>query len=139
MFELSNISIQNREGVDPRLIEISDRAIQISLIDFGHPEHAGLRSDTEQNQLYLDGASNCDGYDKISKHQKGLALDFYAYVNGRASWEPDHLAMVAIAFFQAANELGYKIKWGGMWKRKTPKFVNGIPYGWDMPHVEIMG
>lgn len=139
MFKLSKTSKQNRAGVDHRLIEISDRAIQISLIDFGHPKHAGLRLDVEQNDLYLQGASSCDGYIKISEHQHGKALDFYAFVNGKSSWNEEHLAIIAIAFLQAANELGYKIKWGGMWKRKTPKYINGIPYGWDMPHIQIMG
>jgi hypothetical protein len=45
--------------------------------------------------------------------------------------------MVALAFFQAASELGYKISWGGLWKSKNPVEVNGIPYGWDCPHIQI--
>jgi hypothetical protein len=41
MFKLSNSSKQRREGVDPRIIEISDLAIQISVVDFGHPADLG--------------------------------------------------------------------------------------------------
>ena len=34
-----------------------------------------LRSAHEQNVLFLAGRSKCDGYTKISAHQKGLAAD----------------------------------------------------------------
>lgn len=138
MYVLSTRSKQRREGIDPRLVEISDLAITLSVIDFGHPAYAGLRSSETQNQLYQKGLSACDGYVYISNHQKGIALDFYAYVNGKASWEHDHLAMVAAAFFQAASILGYKIKWGGLWKTDSSERINGIPYGWDMPHIELI-
>ena len=135
MFQLSNSSKKNREGIDPRLIEISDLAIKLTLVDFGHGKYAGKRSDELQNELFLAGKSKCDGYIKRGNHQDGKALDFYAYVGG-ASWEPEHLAMVACAFLQAASLLGYKIKWGGLWKPN--KLRNGISYGWDMPHIELV-
>ncbi len=131
MFKLSKSSKQRREGVDHRLIEISDLAIQISIVDFGIPGDGGLRTAQRQNELFKEGKSKADGYDKKSNHQSdddgyGKALDFYAYVNGKASWETEHLAMVAAAFLQAASMLGYELKWGGLWK--TFK---------DMPHVEL--
>lgn len=135
-FALSNRSKERREGVDPRLIEIDDLAIQITVIDFGHPEHAGVRSDEEQFTLYQTGNSECDGINDISFHQKGMALDFYAYVDGKASWEPHHLAMVAAAYLQAASMLGYKLQWGGLWSGR--EIINGVRYGWDAGHVQLM-
>lgn len=138
MYVLSNNSKRHREGIDPRLIEISDLAITISVIDFGHGRTAGLRSSEVQNQLYQKQRSQCDGYVSISNHQKGIALDFYAYVAGKTSWQHDHLAMVACAFLQAASILGYKIKWGGLWRTDSSERINGIPYGWDMPHIELI-
>jgi peptidoglycan L-alanyl-D-glutamate endopeptidase CwlK len=127
MFQLSSKSKQRREGVDPRLIEISDLAIQITVVDFGHPADAGKRTVERQNELYLDGKSKADGYNKLSRHQSGKALDFYAFVDGKASWDTEHLAMVAAAFLQAASILGYKLKWGGLWKSFK-----------DYPHVELV-
>lgn len=132
-FSLSERSKKNREGIDPRLIEISDLAITLTLIDFGHGSDAGKRTSERQNELYNAGSSQCDGYEIISNHQTGRALDFYAYIDGRASWAAEHLAMVAAAFLQAASMLGYKIRWGGLWKRSTGGF-----YGWDMPHIELI-
>jgi len=132
MFSLSEKSKINREGVDSRLIEISDLAIKITLVDFGHGPLSGLRHPEQQHALYLEGKSKADGYNKKSNHQSGRALDFYAYVDGKASWEPEHLTMVAAAFLQAASQLGYKVKWGGLWEAK-----NGGIYGWDLPHIEL--
>lgn len=143
MFKLSGRSKKRREGIDPRLIEIDDLAITLTLIDYGHPEYAGLRTAEEQYQLYLAGKSKCDGKVRKSNHQPaedsyGKALDFYAYVDSIPSWNEAHLAIVACAYFQAAAILGYSIKWGGMWKRRTPRYINGIPYGWDMCHIELI-
>lgn len=130
-FKLSDNSKKNREGIDDRLIRISDRAIQITTIDFGHGSTAGLRSYEVQNDLFREEKSKCDGYAKISGHQEGLALDFYAYIYGKASWDNTHLAMVATAFLQAASELNIAIAWGGLWA------VEESLYGWDMPHIEL--
>lgn len=126
-YSLSKNSLNNREGVDYRLLEVSDLAIQITTVDFGHPSFAGRRSAMQQNQLFSAGRSKCDGYSKISNHQSGNALDFYAFVDGKASWDELHLAMVAAAFLQAASILGYRLKWGGLWTNFK-----------DMPHVELV-
>ena len=132
-FTLSAASIKNRRGVDPRLVDVSNLAIQLTLIDFGHGPHAGLRTAAEQHSLFLGGKTEADGYDNKSHHQSGKALDFYAYIDGAASWEQEHLAMVAASFFQAASILGVKIRWGGLWKSRRHPF-----YGWDMPHIELI-
>ena len=126
MFALSARSITNMEGVHVDLKRVAQRAIQITKIDFGIPETGGKRSAEMQKALFDEGLSMCDGYDKKSFHQSGNALDFYAYVDGKASWQPEHLAQVACAFLQAANQLGVNLKWGGLFKSFT-----------DMPHVEI--
>lgn len=125
LFKLSDNSKKNRKGVDDRLIEISDLAIKITTIDFGIPTDGGIRSMVRQNQLYIDGKSKADGISNKSNHQDGNALDFYAYVDGKASWKKEHLAIVAAAHLQAASMLGYRLNWGGLWK-----YV-------DMPHIEL--
>jgi len=132
MFALSERSKQRREGVDHRLIEISDRAIEITVFDFGIPADGGVRTAQRQSELFKRGKSKADGYKNKSNHQPaedgyGKALDFYAYVDGKASWDLYHLAMVAAAFLQAASELGYELEWGGLWKNFR-----------DMPHVQII-
>jgi len=125
-FAFSQKSIDRRKGVDPRLIEISDLAIQLTKIDFGIPKDGGVRTAQRQSELYLSGVSKADGFLKESKHQSGKALDVYAYVDGKASWETKHLSMVACAMLQAASMLQYKISWGGLWDN----FI-------DMPHFQL--
>jgi len=126
MFKLGNNSIKNLTGVDGRLIEIADLAITISPIDFGIPSTGGLRSEADQAQLFKDGVSKADGVNNKSYHQSGMAVDLYAYVDGSASWDKTHLTIIATSMLQAAAQLGYPLKWGGLWK------------SWqDMPHYEI--
>ena len=126
-YKFSQSSINNMRGVDPQLVKVAYEALKISRIDFGIPSTGGLRTSDEQNQLYIDGKSKCDGYSKKSLHQTGQALDFFAYVNGKGSWDREHLAMVACAFQQAAIQLGTPIKVGGLFKNFE-----------DWPHVELV-
>lgn len=126
-FRFSSSSLVRRANVDKRLVEISDLAIKISVVDFGVPQYGGLRTAEEQRDLYDANKSNCDGTVKLSNHQIGKALDVYAYVGGKASWDLYDLSMVAAAMLQSASVLGYKLKWGGLWT----KFK-------DYPHFELV-
>lgn len=123
----------NMEGVSYGLQSVAKRAIEITVIDFGIPNLGGLRTASEQHQLFLDGKSHADGYQKESYHQSGKALDFYAIdpETGKASWAIEHLALVACALFRAAMELGIDIEWGGFWGNGPYK--KGFT---DMPHIQ---
>lgn len=127
MFVFSKRSIKNMEGVNHKLIEIAKKALSISKIDFGIPNDGGLRTAQEQFKLYSRNLTKCDGTYKKSCHQLGNALDVYAYVNGKASWENEYLSQIANAMLQSSIILGYKITWGGLWKN----FI-------DMPHFELI-
>lgn len=137
MFEFSQRSKKNMEGVDNRLIDIANIAIEISPIDFGVPEDGGVRTDEKQNELFNLKRSTKDGYIKRSKHQpskkdgKGKALDVYAYINGKGSWDPIHLTLIAGVFFAVAAKFGVKIRWGGTFGSNEFK-------GWDPGHFEIV-
>ncbi len=135
MFKFSTTSRLRMSGVNPEMIEIANLAIKISVVDFGIPADGGVRTAERQKELFDTHKSKADGVTNLSRHQSGDALDFYAYINGRASWEHDHLAIVACAFLQAASILGYKLNWGGLWSSNTT--INGIPYGWDCAHIEL--
>ena len=125
-FKLGKNSTNNLAGVDGRLIAIADLAIELTNIDFGVPSTGGLRTEADQAKLFADGVSKADGVNNKSYHQSGKAMDVYAYVDGKASWDKLHLAVIASAMLQASAQLGYKLKWGGLWK------------SWqDYPHFEI--
>lgn len=136
-FQFSKSSADRMAGVNKDLITIFNEAIKNSPIDFGIPKHGGLRSQIEQNDLYKQNLSKCDGFVKLSNHQTGNALDFYAYVNGRASWDSVHLGMVAAVIMKTAKRLkkegkiDIEINWGGT-------FGSNDFHGWDMPHIEVV-
>jgi peptidoglycan L-alanyl-D-glutamate endopeptidase CwlK len=131
MYRLGRRSLENLKGVNPILIEILERALEISSnrkdgVDFTIVNTAGVRTPEQQNRLFMDGVSNADGYKKISYHQTGNALDVVPYVNGGASWDETELLKVAVCMLQASKELGYTLQWGGFWR--TFK---------DLPHYQI--
>jgi peptidoglycan L-alanyl-D-glutamate endopeptidase CwlK len=118
--------MKNMEGIDDRLIDIAELAIALSPIDFGVPSSGGFRSTQDQAELYTSGKSKCDGRTNKSYHQTGKALDVFAYVDGKASWDTLHLTTIATAMLQSASQLGIELQWGGLWR------------SWkDMPHFQI--
>lgn len=112
-FKLSQRSLDNLEGVDEKLCLIVVRAIQLTNIDFGCI--CGLRTKEEQAELFRNGASQCDGISKRSKHQDGLAVDLMAYIGNRASWEIRCYDNIADAVKQAAIEIDAGVRWGAAW------------------------
>ena len=108
-FALSQRSLANLEGVQPALVAVVKRAIQITRVDFGVIE--GLRTEARQRELVNRGASQTMN----SRHLTGHAVDLMAYIDGRASWELNLYDDIADAMKQAAIELNTPIKWGGAW------------------------
>lgn len=126
-FRLSKKSNSHLEGVDIRWHYILNKAITLTKVDFGIPSTGGYRTVEQQRELFNTGASLCDGLSKKSRHQSGLAVDVFAYVNDKASWKEDHLTSVAVAILQSAAILGHKVSWGGLWSDFN-----------DMPHFELI-
>jgi len=126
MYKFSEASKANLENVHSALQDVCNLALKLSVIDFGIPSTGGFRTAETQLKLFNAGKSQLDGVGKVSMHQRGLALDFYAYVDGKASWDKLHLALVANAFMQAAARLGFVLTWGGLW-RQFP----------DYPHIQL--
>ena len=137
-YKFSSKSNERMKGVHPDLIVIFTEAIKNSPIDFGIPRSGGVRTEEEQNQLFIDKKSKCDGVKNKSYHQSGNALDFYAYVNGKASWSVNHLCLIAGVIMTTAKRLkkegriSHDIYWGG-------QFGSSDFNGWDMPHIELVG
>lgn len=109
MFKLSQRSIDKLEGVDPRLVAVVKRAIQLSTVDFGVSE--GLRTLETQKKYVAAGKSQT----MKSKHLTGDAVDLVAYIDGEVSWELNVYDNIADAVAKAAKELGLPICWGAAW------------------------
>ena len=114
-FKLSNRSLDRMKGVNPKLINLALLAIKRTPIDFGIAWMGGLRTPEEQNQLFKDGYSQMDGYEKISKHQFGEAIDLNVFVGSKIVDNKEMLCVVAGVMFSCAAELNLKIRWGLDW------------------------
>lgn len=108
-FYLSKGSLKRLEGVDETLVQVVQRAIEITEVDFG--VSCGLRTVEEQRKLYATGASKT----LQSKHLDGEAVDLVAYVGGNISWELPVYDEIATAVALAARELDLGIRWGAAW------------------------
>lgn len=108
-FKLSKNSLNKLNGVDPRLVSVVQRAIEISKTDFGVTE--GLRSIATQKKYVAQGKSQT----MDSKHITGDAVDLVAYVGSKVSWELNLYDNIADAMKQAAIEKGVSVRWGAAW------------------------
>lgn len=108
-FKLSKRSLDTLQGVNPALIAVVKRAIEITKVDFAVTE--GVRTIARQKELVARGASQT----MDSKHISGNAVDLVAYIGSRISWELNLYDDIADAMAQAARELDVNIRWGGAW------------------------
>lgn len=123
MPKLNANSIANLKGIDPRLIELAQKARDISPIPFEITE--GLRSKERQAYLFKTGKSKT----MRSYHLRGKAFDFVAKPDGKVSWDlADYKTIVNKALKPAAKALGLSdiITYGVEWKTIV-----------DGPHVQI--
>ena len=118
MFKLSKNSNEKLKGVNPLLVSVVEKAIELSEVDFGITE--GVRTLERQQQLFNEKKSKT----MKSYHLTGNAVDVVAYVDGKVSWDWGNYEKIAKAFKEAAKELDVKITWGGDWKsfRDGPHF-----------------
>jgi len=108
-FKLSQRSLSKLEGVDPRLVAVVKRAIELTKVDFGVTE--GLRTVERQRELVAAGKSQT----MSSKHIEGRAVDLVAYIGSDIAWELNLYDDICDAMAQAAREVGVAIKWGAAW------------------------
>lgn len=109
MFSLSERSKSRLEGVEPKLVAVTELAIEYTKVDFGVT--CGLRTVAEQQELVDSGASQTMN----SKHLDGKAVDVVAYIGPRITWELNVYDNVAEAFKVAATELDVALRWGAAW------------------------
>ncbi|WP_084398356.1 M15 family metallopeptidase [Henriciella aquimarina] len=151
-FKLGARSRSELTGVHPDLVRCVEKAIATTPQDFS--VHDGIRSPAEQERLVARGASKTmnsrhltqpDGY--------GHAVDLVPYVNGQLRWEWPLIYPIAAAMHAAADEVGVRLRWGGVWDRmldELPGTADGLkqavqeyavrhpgPDFLDGPHFEI--
>ena len=110
MFKLSKRSKSRMSGVNDDLVTVVNRAIELTPVDFGVSE--GIRTKERQAKLLAEGKSRT----MKSRHLIGEAVDVYAWVGGKVSWDVKYYHQIADAMKEAAKELDVQITWGGDWR-----------------------
>ncbi len=106
---LGTRSLQKLQGVDPSLVKVVERAIQITSIDFAVID--GLRTIEQQREYVRTGASQTMN----SRHLTGHAVDLVPFIGNTVRWELTLMYQIALAVRYAALELDVSIRWGGCW------------------------
>lgn len=118
MYKLGNRSLQSLSGVNPDMVAVVKKAIEISEVDFSVIE--GVRNIDRQRQLVKEGKSTT----LKSRHITGHAVDMVPYP---VDWNDlERFEQMAEAMKTAAKELKIKIVWGGDWKNF-----------YDAPHFQL--
>ncbi|MBS9781097.1 MAG: M15 family metallopeptidase [Gammaproteobacteria bacterium] len=130
-YYLSKRSKKSLKGVNPKLVAVVKRAIEITEQDFTVIE--GLRNPKRQKWLKRNGYS----WTLKSKHLRGLAIDVVPYP---IDWnDVKKFETIKTAMFTAADELGVKIRWGGDWNCNGD-YRDEIRRGvYDGGHFELLG
>ena len=123
---------------------LMNEAIKFCPIDFGISE--GHRSVERQQELFkqIPPVTSIDGINTLSKHnyKPSKAVDIYAWVNGKLSYNMQYMAFVGGYIMALADrlylsgEIAHKIRWGGNWDGDGEIITDQTLV--DLPHFEIM-
>jgi hypothetical protein len=136
-YKLGTRSLQNLSGVNPDMVAVVKRAIEITERDFTIIE--GIRHINRQRELFKSGKSQT----MKSRHLTGDAIDLVPYP---VSWEWEDFYPVTDAIIQACKDEDVALRWGGNWKVKDLREWEGTAEELvsaydgtfhDLPHFEI--
>ena len=130
-FTLSVRSNAKLNGVEPSLVAVTKRAIELTKIDFG--VIYGMRTEEEQKKLVAAGKSQT----MKSNHLVGRAVDLMAYVDGKGCWELNVYDDLCDAMKAAAEELGIAVKWGAAWSEGDIRTYPGTAEDAMMKYIDL--
>ena len=115
-FHLSQRSQSRLVGLQPDLVRVVRRAIEITDVDFTVLE--GLRARARQIELVRVGASKTMN----SRHLTGHAVDLGAFVDGTVRWDWPLYFKLGEAMRRSGREEGVPLVWGAAWGRLLTDF-----------------
>lgn len=141
-YKFSNTSLNRLRQAHPDLIKIMNMGINLTNLDFGIAETQ--RSIEMQQKYFHQGKSKIDGVTRKSKHNynPSMAVDIYAYFNGKAQWDNETMSYLAGMFHACAQillengEITHQIRWGGNWDQDGVILLDQSFD--DRPHFELV-
>ena len=146
--KLSKTSLEKLSTCDPYLQMVIKEAIKITPVDSGVAQ--GWRSVDQQRQYFKEGKSKIDPdkYDpnqliKKAKHvvnelaRLSRAVDVFAYIPGKgASWNVEHLCVIAGVILAVDKMHENRLRWGGNWDMDG-EIISDQNFQ-DLPHFELI-
>lgn len=118
-------------GVNPLLVKIAYRALEISTADFAVIE--GVRTLEKQKENVKKGVSKTLN----SRHLTGDAIDILpSAIKPGMEWQPHFFEPILRAFKQATDEEGVTLRFGKNWK-SDPNLPVETRFP-DYPHIEVL-
>lgn len=108
--KLSARSIERLRGVHPDLVQVVERAAEITTTPFIVVE--GLRTLARQRELVAKGASQT----LHSRHLTGHAVDLAPWIDGTVRWDWPAFRPLIAAMRQAAADLKVPVIHGADWR-----------------------
>lgn len=137
---LGSKSLSKLEGVHPNIVKVVKRAAALSSQDFTVLE--GVRTPARQKELYAQGRTTpgpvvtwvlTSNHFVNKKTGFGHAVDLCPWP---IDWNtPAKFDAISKVMFQAAKDLGVKIRWGADWDRDGKPRERGET---DSPHFELV-
>lgn len=130
-------SLANLANVNPRLVAICNRAVEV--YDFSVIE--GHRTVERQLELFEQGKSKIDGISKKGMHNydPSMAVDLLPYpstLHNVNVWNDEfRFHLLAGVMFTCAYQLGERIRWGGDWNGDGSRADQTFH---DLPHFELI-
>lgn len=140
-FSLGATSRARLKGVHPQLVRVVELAIERSRVDFTVLE--GVRTPQRQAELYAQGRTKPGKIVTWTlKSNHFVRADGFGHAVDLAPWPIDwegparfpKFDAIAEAMFDAARELGVKIRWGADWDQDGKPRERGES---DSPHFEL--
>jgi len=115
MFSLSTRSLRVLDPVHPDLAQVARRAIIETTVDFG--VSSGLRTIEEQDELLRQHKAEIrNSLHLVQSDGYAHAIDIFAYINNKATWENRFYGPIVQAFIVAGTALGVQLEFGHLWK-----------------------
>lgn len=124
-FGKKSLELLNKPGLDKRLVDLCNKVIEISPIDFSIVET--IRTKEKQEELFKSGKSKT----MKSKHLDGKAIDIVGvYEKYEKALD---ITFLSGLFYGVASMMGIKIRVGALWDKDSMLKNNFL----DIYHIEI--
>ena len=128
---MASFGTSSRKKLDSCHIDLQE-VCELVIPNYDFTVLEGFRPNARQDELFRQGKSKLKAGESKHNNDPSYAVDISPY---KIDWEnSERFYLLAGMMFQAATQLGVKIRWGGDWDRD---WVHTDQTFFDLPHYEL--